>query len=75
MKAKLQKSISEESTKDLINIHNFLTAISLNDEENTSVFTLMCFMHSELQGRKDAKPYIDALTKLLDAPTYENTTK
>ncbi len=70
MKPKLQRSISEESTQDLVNIHNFLTAITLNDDEDTSVFTLALFLHSELQGREDAKPYIDALTKLLDAPTY-----
>ena len=70
MKGKLQKSISEESTKDLINIHNFLTAITLNDEDNTSVFTLALFLHTELDGRKDAKTYIDSMTKLLGAPTY-----
>ena len=70
MKGKLQKSISEESTKDLINIHNFLTAILLNDEDNTSIFTLSLFLHTELQGRKDAKSYIDSMTKLLGATPY-----
>ena len=63
---KINKEISTETTKDLINIHNFLTAIMVNDTENISVLTLTLMLHSELQEREDAKVYIDQIKKLLN---------
>jgi len=67
----LEKFIEKETSKDLINIHNFLVSVFIcpkdEDEKELSVFALMLKLQFELHSRKDAKikDYLDKVQTLL----------
>lgn len=56
--------IASETTKELANIHSFLTSIHITDRENLSVFGLLMKLEFELMGRPEAMPYLKARNEL-----------
>lgn len=64
----VETRINQETTQDLINIHNFITSIVIAPG-NYSCFQLQLMLQQELEDRAKksvvAKEYLNAMDKLL----------